>query len=123
MQCLSKMDKHQQVIEGSRELITQNQDDFELLLCRGAAFLCIGEVDKAKNHLKKALSFDPDNPQASKLWKTAKMMDALKQEGNDAFKAGNIPQAIDAYTRAMAIEPRAAAFNSQVSSPVPTIEL
>jgi hypothetical protein len=29
--------------------------------------------------LKKALSFDPDNPQASKLWKTAKMMDALKQ--------------------------------------------
>jgi len=23
-----------QVIEGSRELITQNQDDFELLLCR-----------------------------------------------------------------------------------------
>jgi hypothetical protein len=59
LQCLSKMDKHQQVtvtptriktakplsfltapppprqvIEGSRELITQNQDDFELLLCR-----------------------------------------------------------------------------------------
>ncbi len=57
--------------------------------------------------------------QASKLWKTAKMMDALKQEGNDAFKAGNMPQAIDAYTRAMAIEPRAAAFNSQVPSPNP----
>jgi hypothetical protein len=39
-------------------------------------------VDKAKNHLKKALSFDPDNPQASKLWKTAKMMDTLKQVTN-----------------------------------------
>jgi Tfp pilus assembly protein PilF len=48
-------------------------------MCRGHAFLCIGEVEKAKNHLKKALSFDPDNPQASRLWKTAKMMDSLKQ--------------------------------------------
>ncbi|KNC99703.1 uncharacterized protein SPPG_05083 [Spizellomyces punctatus DAOM BR117] len=51
--------------------------------------------------LMQALSYDPDNKRAKELLKKVRRLDGMKNEGNDAFKAGRYQEALDAYERCL----------------------
>jgi DnaJ family protein C protein 7 len=48
--------------------------------------------------LTTSLSFDPDNSTVRSFWRQLKKLDKAKQAGNDAFKLGDYPTALTAYS-------------------------
>lgn len=63
-----------------------------------------GLTDSAITHWKEALRCDPDYKAAKSAWNLAKALEAKKEEGNAAFKAGQLDDAIALYTEALGID-------------------
>ena len=64
--------------------------------------------------LTEALRGDPDNAVAAKLLRLIKKGEALKEQGNAAFKAGKWEAAIAAYSEALTLDPANNVFNSKL---------
>lgn len=68
----------------------------------------------AKKHLQEALRSDPDNSELQQLFKAVRQVERLKEEGNQAFRGGDLARAIDVYEQCLAVEPGSAQLRSQV---------
>lgn len=64
--------------------------------------------------LRESLISDPDNKASKMLRKKIQLMEATKEEGNTAFKSKSYQVAIDAYTRAIEIDPLNKKYSSMV---------
>merc|ERR1711868_308474 len=62
-------------------------------------------VDGAFSHFTQVLRFAPDHVRAKEIYKKAKSLKAKKEEGNTAFKAGNLEEAYKLYSEALLIDP------------------
>ncbi len=60
----------------------------DALRLRGTCYYHTNNAAQAIKHLQQALEYDPDNEKSRRLLKAIKKVEALKQQGNDAFKAG-----------------------------------
>jgi DnaJ family protein C protein 7 len=75
-----------------------------------------GKVAAATKVLYCCLRQDPDDATAAKLLKLIRRSEALKKEGNDAYKGGKYDAALEAYRAALALDPANKNFNSRVLS-------
>ena len=60
-----------------------------------------GKLPQALQHAQSALRLDPGCEPAQKLRKRVKDVERLKEEGNTAFKAGKLNEAVEKYTEAL----------------------
>lgn len=67
---------------------------------------------QALQHVSSALRLDPGHEPAMRLRKRVKDVDRLKDEGNTAFKAGQLDTANQKYTEALDVR-----FSFSLSSP------
>mmetsp|Transcript_34841 Transcript_34841/g.56266 ORF Transcript_34841/g.56266 Transcript_34841/m.56266 type:complete len:477 (+) Transcript_34841:222-1652(+) len=95
-------------------LLSRDRQNPDLLFLRGKALLYSGATDQAIKHLEEALRNDPDHRRARELRKLFKAMEKAKTEGNEFFKIGKCPEAIEAYTTALGMDPLNTTFNSTV---------
>ncbi|ROT38557.1 small glutamine-rich tetratricopeptide repeat-containing protein A [Sodiomyces alkalinus F11] len=95
-------------------LLRKNSQDPESLVLRGRALYCLGENDKAVNHFRKALSYDPDMKDAVKWLRVVQKLERMKEEGNQEYKAGRWQNAIGKYTAALEIDPSNKGTNSKI---------
>lgn len=58
---------------------------------------------QALQHVSSALRFDPGHEPAMRLRKRVKDVDRLKDEGNAAFKLGQLQSANEKYTEALEV--------------------
>jgi DnaJ family protein C protein 7 len=72
---------------------------------RGKALYYNGSVDNGLKHVNQALNLDPDNQKCFQFRKQLKQIEQLKEEGNQAFKNGNYVDAMEKYSRAVAVDP------------------
>lgn len=78
-------------------LLRDSPTNPELLLLRGKVLYHQGSNAQAITHLQEALRCDPDFKPARAFIKEIRSIDAKKEEGNVAFKAGNLEEAIQKY--------------------------
>lgn len=60
-----------------------------------------GRLPQALQNVQSALRFDPSYAPAQLLRKRIKDIERLKDEGNTAFKAGKLQEAVDKYTETL----------------------
>ncbi|KAI1143791.1 hypothetical protein F5Y05DRAFT_362585 [Hypoxylon sp. FL0543] len=95
-------------------LLRQNSQDPDALVLRGRALYAQGENDKAIQHFRKALTYDPDFKDAIKWLRTVQKLDRMKEEGNTDYKAGRFQNAFDKYSAALEVDPGNRGTNSKL---------
>ncbi|KAK8167355.1 hypothetical protein BC567DRAFT_13603 [Phyllosticta citribraziliensis] len=95
-------------------LLRRDSKDPDALVLRGRALYAQGENDKAIQHFRQALAGDPDFKDAVKWLRTVQKLDRMKEEGNNAFKAGRYQQAVDTYSKALEVDPANRGTNSKI---------
>ncbi|KAF8336009.1 hypothetical protein F5887DRAFT_988267 [Amanita rubescens] len=83
------------------DLVRLNQNSPDALTLRGLVLFLGGKLPQALQHAQSALRLDPGCEPAQKLRKRVKDVERLKEEGNTAFKAGKLNEAVDKYTEAL----------------------
>ncbi|KAJ1027663.1 hypothetical protein NDA16_002002 [Ustilago loliicola] len=73
----------------------------EALLVRARILLAKGDIAKAVAHCQAALRSDPEQSGARDLLKKCRKLEAKKEEGNTAFKAGDHAAAVERFTEAL----------------------
>ncbi len=73
-----------------------------------------GNLPQAQRHLSEVMKMDPDNTAAGQLLKAIRKQEALKAEGNEAFRTGNNEAAVTAYTACIDLGPESKLFLSTV---------
>eukprot|EP01114_Cavostelium_apophysatum_P022679 TRINITY_DN8287_c0_g1_i2.p1 TRINITY_DN8287_c0_g1~~TRINITY_DN8287_c0_g1_i2.p1 ORF type:complete len:359 (-),score=110.12 TRINITY_DN8287_c0_g1_i2:15-1091(-) len=106
------MKKFPEVISYTTEIARSDPNNSDALYLRGVALMNTNNVAGAIKHFKNALSLDPDNSEYRKELKKAQLLEAKKQEGNDAFSSGKTQEAFDLYTACLEIDPDNASVNS-----------
>jgi len=91
-------------------ILQNDEENTHALLVRGTAMYYMGELTAASKLLGNVLKLDPDNIKARKLWKTARQIEQLKEEGNREFREGHHEAAIKLWTDA-AQDPSLVAVN------------
>ncbi|GAA5834692.1 hypothetical protein JCM11251_003634 [Rhodosporidiobolus azoricus] len=87
------------------DLLRLDRKQPEPLYYRGLCLYLSGNNDQAIKHCQEALRNDPDFTRARILMKRVRQIDALKEAGNEAFKAGRTDEAVAKYTEAMEADP------------------
>lgn len=95
-------------------MLRRNKKDPEALVLRGRALYGQGENDKALQHFREALNYDPDFKDAVKYLRLVQKLERMKEEGNTAFKAGRFRQAVDLYGKALEVDPQNKGTNSKI---------
>lgn len=95
-------------------LLRTSSQDPEALVLRGRALYVQGDNEKAIQHFRQALNCDPDFRLAVKWLRMVQRLDKMKEEGNDAYKAGRYQHAVDLYTQALEVDPSNKGTNSKI---------
>ncbi|KAG5189282.1 heat shock protein 40 like protein [Tribonema minus] len=85
-----------------------------LLFARAKCLYMMGNLDASIKHLAEAARHDPDNKEYITLIRRARAMEATKERGNKAFKAGQMQEAIAAWTEALAMDPSNKLYNAKL---------
>ena len=83
------------------DLLRLNPNSPDALTLRGLVLFLGGKLPQALQHTQSALRLDPGYEPAQKLRKRVKDVERLKEEGNTAFKASRLNEAVDKYTEAL----------------------
>ena len=74
-----------------------------MLALRGLVLFLCGKLPTALQHAQSALRLDPSHEPAQQLRKRVKDVERLKEEGNTAFKSGELQEAVAKYTEAIQV--------------------
>jgi DnaJ family protein C protein 7 len=75
----------------------------EVLALRGLVLFLSGKLPSALQHAQSALRLDPAHEGAQHLRKRVKDVERLKEEGNAAFKLGDLAVAVEKYSEALEV--------------------
>lgn len=95
-------------------LLRNNNADPDALVLRGRALYAQGENEKALQHFRQALGYDPDFKDAVKYLRMVQKLDRMKEEGNTLFKSGKYEDAISKYSEALEVDPNNKGTNSKL---------
>ncbi|KAI0994879.1 hypothetical protein K3495_g13302 [Podosphaera aphanis] len=95
-------------------LLRNNNADPEALVLRGKVLYANGENDKAIQHMRQALSCDPDYRDAVMYLRMIQKLERMKSEGNIEYKAGRYQAARDKYSEALLVDPSNKGTNSKL---------
>ncbi|KAF8329361.1 DnaJ-domain-containing protein [Cantharellus anzutake] len=73
----------------------------EVLTVRALVLFLTNRIPDAIKHVQSALRYDPEYSRARLLLRRAREIESLKEEGNVAFKAGRLAEAIEKYTNTL----------------------
>lgn len=100
----------------ANELVRMDSQNPDALFLRAKVLYMQGDNAKAIAHCQESLRCDPDYSKARVLLKKAKAMEAQKEAGNAAFKAGRLQEAYDLYSSALEIDQENEGTNAKLYS-------
>lgn len=104
-------------------ILRKDNRDAEALVLRAQILYTQGDNDQCVKHCIMALQYDPDLTRGRKLMRLSKEVEKKKQEGNNAFKAGQLVEAKNAYTAALHLDLTNIFTNSRLLSNRATVSL
>jgi len=78
-------------------VLTLDSMNADAIYVRGLCLYYEDNVDRAFSHFQQVLRFAPDHTKAKEAYKKAKQLKMKKEEGNTAFKAGQLTDALGLY--------------------------
>ncbi|KAJ3500462.1 hypothetical protein NLJ89_g9785 [Agrocybe chaxingu] len=85
----------------ANDALRLNPNSPDALTLRGLVLFLSGRLPQALQHVTSALRLDPGHEPAQKLRKRVKDVEKLKEDGNVAFKAGRLQEAVEKYTECL----------------------
>merc|ERR1719471_1055242 len=104
-ECLAFLGRYAEAQEAANGVLTLDNMNADAIYVRGLCLYYEDNVDRAFSHFQQVLRFAPDHTKAKEAYKKAKSLKSKKEEGNTAFKAGNLDEAYKLYSEALLIDP------------------
>merc|ERR1712038_625433 len=104
-ECLAFLGRYTEASEAANSVLQFDNLNADAIYVRGLCLYYEDNVDRAFSHFTQVLRFAPDHVRAKEIYKKAKSLKAKKEEGNTAFKAGNLDEAYKLYSEALLIDP------------------
>merc|ERR1719229_1702365 len=104
-ECLAFLGRYAEASETANSVLQIENMNADAIYVRGLCLYYEDNVDRAFSHFTQVLRFAPDHKRAKEIYKKAKSLKSKKEEGNTAFKAGNLDEAYKLYSEALLIDP------------------
>ncbi|KAM0787366.1 hypothetical protein ACM66B_003452 [Microbotryomycetes sp. NB124-2] len=116
VQALVGKKRYEEASSMAADLLRQDQNQPDALYYRGLSLYYTGNQAQAIAHMQSALRNDPDFTLARTMLKQIRLLESLKDAGNEAFKAGRLEEAIAKYTEAAAVDEDNDSFKATLMS-------
>jgi len=113
-ECLAFLGRYAEAQEAANGVLTLDNMNADAIYVRGLCLYYEDNVDRAFSHFQQVLRFAPDHTKAKEAYKKARQLKLKKEEGNNAFKAGQFDSACNLYSEALAIDPFNRTTNSKL---------
>jgi len=113
-ECLAFLGRYPEAQEAANSVLQFDNLNADAIYVRGLCLYYEDNVDRAFTHFTQVLRFAPDHVKAKEIYKKAKSLKQKKEEGNTAFKAGQLEQAYYLYSEALCIDPLNRSTNSKL---------
>jgi len=113
-ECLAFLGRYSEASEAANGVLTLDNLNADAIYVRGLCLYYEDNVDRAFTHFQQVLRFAPDHTRAKEAYKKAKQLKQKKEEGNAAFKAGQLDNALKLYTEALEIDSYNKTTNSKL---------
>ncbi|XP_029649856.1 dnaJ homolog subfamily C member 7 isoform X1 [Octopus sinensis] len=113
-EALAMLGRLQESHELANDVLQRDNMNADALFVRGMCLCYQDFTEKAFQHFQQVLKLVPDHQKSKELYKKAKLMMSKKEEGNQAFRMGNLEDAYKVYTEALLIDPHNKYTNSKL---------
>lgn len=103
-ECLAYLGRYSEAQEVANEILRSENLNADAVYVRGLCLYYEDNIEKAFTHFQQTLRLAPDHSKAKDVYRKAKMLKLKKEEGNTAFKAGQLTSAHSLYTEALQID-------------------
>jgi len=104
-ECLAFLARYPEAQEAANSILQFDTMNADAIYVRGLCLYYEDNVDRAFTHFTQVLRLAPDHIKAKEIYRKAKSLKQKKEEGNTAFKAGHLTEAIRLYSEALEIDP------------------
>lgn len=113
-ECLAFLGRYHEAQEVANDLLRNDSTNIEAIYIRGLCLYHEDNVDKAFSHFHQVLKLAPDHNKAKEAFKRARLLKTKKDEGNEAFKSGNLDVAFSLYSEALVVDLENKATNAKL---------
>merc|ERR1712198_519250 len=113
-ECLAFLGRYAEASETANSVLQIDNMNADAIYVRGLCLYYEDNVERAFSHFTQVLRFAPDHVKAKEIYRKAKSLKQKKEEGNTAFKAGNLDEAYKLYSEALAIDPHNRSTNAKL---------
>jgi len=114
VESLCGLGRYQEAYSLTTSLMRTNSRLQGLLFWRAKCLYYMNQMPQAIKHLQEAMRNDPDNKTYRTEIKKWRALEAQKEAGNAAFKAGNLQEAITEWTACLEVDPSNRPFNAKL---------
>jgi Tfp pilus assembly protein PilF len=100
-----KLGEYNPVIEDTMAILRARKNNIEALYIRAKAFLYLGEIDTALNHLRECIRVDPDYKACTQESKKLRSFQKSLQAAEDAVNGGNGAAALESLKSCLEYDP------------------
>jgi len=104
-ECLAFLNRYQEAQELANDIVSSDQTNADAIYVRGMCLYYQDNVERAFSHFQHVLKLAPDHKKAIEIYKKAKKLKEMKEQGNEAFNSGKLAEAYSLYTEALKIDP------------------
>lgn len=113
-EALCLLGRLQESQELANDVLQRDNMNADALFVRGMCLYYQDSIEKAFQHFQQVLKLVPDHHKSKEVYKRAKSMLSKKEEGNQAFRFGNLEEAYKLYSDALLIDPHNKYTNSKL---------
>jgi len=104
-ECLAFLGRYAEAQEAANSILQFDTINADAIYVRGLCLYYEDNVDRAFTHFTQVLRMAPDHGKAKAIYRKAKSLKQKKEEGNTAFKSGQLNDALKLYSEALEIDP------------------
>jgi len=103
-ECLAFLGRYPEAQEAANGVLGLDNMNADAIYVRGLCLHYEDNIDRAVSHFTQVLRYAPDHIKAKEMYKKSRSLKQKKEEGNAAFKAGQLEEAYRLYSEALQID-------------------
>ncbi|CAG9865374.1 unnamed protein product [Phyllotreta striolata] len=104
-ECLAFLGRFQEAQEIANGILHIDKSNADAIYVRGMCLFYEDNIDSAFQHFQQVFRLAPDHGKAMNIYKRAKTLKKMKEDGNEAYKTCKFQEAYDLYTEALKVDP------------------
>ncbi|CAH1099268.1 unnamed protein product [Psylliodes chrysocephalus] len=104
-ECLVFLGRFQEAQEIANSILHIDKGNADAIYVRGMCLFYEDNLDSAFQHFQQVFRLAPDHKKAMGIYKRARTLKKMKEDGNEAYKACKFQEAYNLYTEALKVDP------------------